>query len=268
MKIALIGAGKMGGALARGILDAGIIAGEELLLSDVAFTQVTLLAEDLQAQATTDNCSAARDADLVILAVKPAMIGDVCREIAPVLRPGVTVLSIAAGVTLQRIHHAISRDDLHLVRAMPNAPCLVGQGAIGVSFLSSVPASVETLVLAVLGATGKTEVIPESLMNAVTGLSGSGPAYVAIFLEALADGGVLMGLPRTQALQLALQTIMGTAALLQQTGDHPAVIKDAVSSPAGTTISAIQALEEHGFRAAIIAAVQAATARSRELGNE
>jgi pyrroline-5-carboxylate reductase len=151
---------------------------------------------------------------------------------------------------------------------MPNTPCLVGAGAIAVSFAHGASTEARQTVLELLGATGVVEEMPERLLDAVTGLSGSGPAYVAVFIEALADGGVLMGLPRAQAQELAIQTVLGTAQLIQATKQHPAQVKDAVSSPGGTTIAGVAALEDAGFRAAAIAAVKAATVRSRELSRE
>lgn len=268
MRLTIIGAGNMGEALARGIVRAGLVAPGALTLADVAGERVAAVAGALGAASTTENTQAAAGADVVILAVKPALVAPVCRELAPVLPPGAAVLSIAAGVTLAQLHAALGRADLLLARAMPNTPCLVGAGAIGVCFDAAVPAETRATLRGLLSAVGLVEEVPEAQLDAVTGLSGSGPAYIAVLIEALADGGVLMGLPRAQAQRLALQTVRGTAQLLQETGQHPAQVKDAVSSPGGTTIAALAALEAAGFRHAVMSAVKAAAARARELSGE
>lgn len=265
MQMTIIGAGKMGEALARGIINASLILPGEMIFSDKAIAATRVLADSLHMQATDDNLLAVRSSDVVVLAVKPAVIGEVCKDIAAELVTGCTVLSIAAGVTLAEINSALNRDDIYLARAMPNTPCLVGQGAIGLSFHAKVPTAEQERLKLLLSSTGQVVNVAENLLDAVTGLSGSGPAYVAIFIEALADGGVLMGLPRSQAMQLAIQTVLGTAVLMQQTGMHPGLVKDAVTSPGGTTIAALQTLEEYHFRAATIAAVQTASERASQL---
>ena len=268
MHVTIIGAGKMGEALARGMLQAELLTPAELTLADVPASSVAALAADLGAAADTDNTTAVRAASLVILAVKPNIVVPVCQEIAAALPVGAIVVSIAAGIPLRQLAAGLGRADLVLARAMPNTPCLVGAGAIGVSFAPSAPAGARATVLQLLAATGLVLEMPEAQLDAVTGLSGSGPAYIALFIEALADGGVLMGLPRAQAAQLAAQTVFGTAKLIMESGQHPAQVKDMVSSPGGTTIAGIAALESAGFRAAAIAAVKAATLRSSELSGE
>lgn len=268
MKLTIIGAGKMGEALARGMLHAGLLVPQDLTLADVAGEQVQALATVLGAQAVTENAVAVNGASVVILAVKPSIVPIACQQIALALAPQTTVLSIAAGVTLRQVAVALQRDDVILARAMPNTPCLVGAGAIGLSLASQAPASARETLVRLLSSLGLVVEVPEALLDAVTALSGSGPAYIAILMEALADGGVLMGLPRATAEQLAAQTVMGTARLVQETGQHPAQVKDAVSSPGGTTIAGIAALEEQGFRNAIISAVRAAAMRARALSGE
>lgn len=268
MNITIIGSGKMGEALARGILQAEFVRAEQLIVTDVIATQANALAAALGALALRDNQAAVAGAELVIIAVKPKDVAPLCREIAATLPAECIVLSIAAGITLAQLAAALGRSDLSLVRAMPNTACLVGAGAIGVSFASHVPDKAREVIRRLLATIGMVEELPESLLNAVTGLSGSGPAYVAMFLEALADGGVLMGLPRAQAQRLAAQTVLGTAQLVLQTQQHPAQVKDAVSSPGGTTIAGVAALEEGGFRAATMAAVTAATLRAISLSEE
>jgi len=174
----------------------------------------------------------------------------------------------AAGVTLRQVRIALGRDDTPIARAMPNTPCLVGAGATGLTVEPNMPAEMRDMLIRLLASVGIVEEVPESLQDAVTGLSGSGPAYIAVLIEAMADGGVLMGLPRAQALRLAIQTVRGAAVLLQETGRHPAEVKDAVSSPGGTTIAGLAALEAAGFRHATITAIQAGAARARELSEE
>lgn len=267
MKLTIIGAGKMGEALARGILASGTVSPQNMVLTDVG-AHLAALANELGVTAMDDNRQAVDKADLVMLAVKPQYIAGICAEIAPALAPTTLVVSIAAGVTLSQIASALARTEIVLARAMPNTPCLVSAGAFGLAFSAGAPGTARQAVHELLAPLGIVEEVPEYLMDVVTGLSGSGPAYVAIFIEALADGAVQMGLPRQQALRLATQTVLGTAQLLQQSGQHPAVLKDAVASPGGTTIAAIAALEETGFRHAAMAAVRAATRRSRELSGE
>lgn len=264
--ISIIGAGKMGEALARGILQAGLLPPASLVLSDPLSDRVAGLAAELGAVIAPDNRTAVRDAEVVILAVKPPVVPVVCGDITPVLRPGTIVLSIAAGVPLAALQDALGREDLLPVRAMPNTPCLVRAGAIAVSYTARAGAAARTTVGQLLAPLGLVEEVPETLLDAITGLSGSGPAYIAVLMEALADGGVHVGLPRALAQRFAAQTVYGTARLLLETGMHPAEIKDAVTSPGGTTIAGLAALEDHRFRHALMEAVIAATARARAAG--
>jgi pyrroline-5-carboxylate reductase len=265
MKLTIIGAGKMGEALTRGWLRAGLVTADDLTLCDVATAHLQRVAAALGARAAAGNAEAARGADLVVLAVKPKDVPAVCTEIGPALGAETAVLSIAAGVPLAKIATALGCEPA-LARTMPNTPCLVGAGAFGLSFNDRAGAAVRQMVRDLLTPLGVVEEVPEALLDAVTGLSGSGTAYVALFIEALADGGVLAGLPRATALRLAAQTVYGAAKMILETGEHPAAVKDAVASPGGTTIAAIAALEAGGFRAAAINAVRVATERSKELG--
>lgn len=268
MKLAIIGTGNMGEALARGIVRAGLIAPVDLVLTDIASERVSALAAELGAVVAPDNRAAVADADIVMLVVKPQIVAGVCREIGPALPAGCPLLVVAAGVTIRQIKAALGRPETPVARAMPNTPCLVGAGATGLTVEPSMPAEMRETLVRLLSAVGIVEEVPEHLQDAVTGLSGSGPAYIAVLIEALADGGVLMGLPRAQAMRLATQTVRGAAVLLQETGQHPGQVKDAVSSPGGTTITALAALEAAGFRHAVISAVKAAAARSCELSGE
>jgi pyrroline-5-carboxylate reductase len=200
----------------------------------------------------------------VFLAVKPQQAAAACREFAAALVPDAVVVSIVAGLTLHNL--AELTGTRRIVRVMPNTPCLVGRGVSVVCRTPEVPTGDVARVLELLAAVGRVHEADESLMDAVTGLSGSGPGFVALLVEALADGGVKAGLPRSLALALATETLSGTAALLDQTGEHPAQIKDRVSSPGGTTIAGLAVLEQRGVRGALIDAVVTAAARARELG--
>lgn len=204
-------------------------------------------------------------ASIVILAVKPQIMAVALQQLAALVQPSQLVVSIAAGVTLDRLAAALPAGT-RLIRVMPNTPCLVGQGASGVSAAASATAADMAIVTSLLQTVGLVEVVPEHLLDAVTGLSGSGPAYVFQIIEALSDGGLKMGLPRTTATRLAAQTLLGAAEMLLKSQQHPGVLKDQVTSPGGTTIAGLHALERGALRATLINAVEAATLRSMELG--
>jgi pyrroline-5-carboxylate reductase len=203
-------------------------------------------------------------ADVIILAVKPGDMQALCETLAEV-KGSRLYLSIAAGVSLAHLETWLGGRQ-RVIRSMPNTPALVGAGAAGFSRGLHATADDAELTVKLLGAVGTTDEVPEKLLDAVTGLSGSGPAYIYTVIEALADGGVLMGLPRAAALRLAAQTVTGAAQMVLQTGKHPAVLRDEVTSPGGTTIAALEQLEKHGLRHALIQAVRASTEKSKELG--
>ncbi len=206
-------------------------------------------------------------ADVIVLAVKPQVIDSVLKEIAPVVTAKKMVISIAAGVPIARIEEGLG-GPVPVVRVMPNTPALIGEGISALSFNGRVKEAGKKLALKLLGVAGETVAVPENLMDAVTGLSGSGPAYIFILLEALSDAGVRQGLPRETSNRLALWTVRGAAGLALQSGRRPGELKDMVTSPGGTTIAGLHALEKGGFRAALYNAVAAATKRSIELGKE
>jgi pyrroline-5-carboxylate reductase len=206
-----------------------------------------------------------RDADVIVLAVKPQSMPAVLQELKPLLGGEHLVISIAAGVTLASLTAALGQER-RLVRVMPNTPSLVGKGASGFALGGAATADDGALVEKLLSTVGIAVQLPERLLDAVTGLSGSGPAYAFQMIEALSDGGVCVGLPRDVATRLAAQTLLGAAEMVLATGQHPAALKDAVASPGGTTIAGLHALEQSGVRAALINAVVAATERSQELG--
>lgn len=252
----------MGEALIRGMLQAGCVSPERITVADVREDRLSSLASQYKVRTVTDNRKALEKARVVVLAVKPQVIAAVAEEIAPCLDPERVIISIAAGVTISRLRDLLRSS--RIIRVMPNTPALVLQG---MTCICQDGTRSEDLVVAqeIFSSVGKVVVTEERHMDAVTGLSGSGPAYCFMVIEALADGGVKMGLPRAMALELAVQTMRGAAALAEG-GTHPGALKDMVASPGGTTICGIHVLEKRGMRAAFMDAVESATLRSRELG--
>jgi len=261
--LGMIGVGNMGAALVRGIVSAGAVPAAEVMVSDADAKRAAALARELGV-AAAGNTDVARACDFVVLAVKPGIVESVVKEIAPALRSEQVLVSIAAGVTIARIRDHLGDAKPELVRVMPNTPALVGAGILAMA----APGLAETKRAALAGmlsAAGAVVEVGEELMDAVTGLSGSGPAFVFVMIEALADGGVAAGLPRALAQQLAAQTVAGAAKLVQETGQHPGALKDAVASPRGTTIAGLAELERGGFRGLVASAVRASAARAREM---
>jgi pyrroline-5-carboxylate reductase len=261
-KLGFIGVGNMGGAIIRGLLAVGQVSRENLVYYDPDPARQAQMAE-LGAPAARDN-SEVMQAPVVVLAIKPQVMGAVVAEVKGFARPSHLIISIAAGVTLAALAEAFPES--RVIRVMPNTPTLVGAGMAALAPGRGITPEDLTLAQELFQAVGEAVVVEERLMDAVTGLSGSGPAFVAVFIEALADGGVKMGLPRPLALTLATQTVLGTARLCHEQEMHPAVLKDLVTSPGGTTIAGLHALESGGFRGAVMNAVSAAAARSKELG--
>ena len=264
--IAMIGSGQMGEALIGGWLAAKTVPTEALVATDASAERRDLVKRRFGVRTGTDNRDAASRADVVVLAVKPQILDGVMKELSPALA-GKLVLSIAAGVTIAHLAR-LAPKGARFVRVMPNTPVLVREGVSALSFGDGVSAQDQQLARRLFEAVGRAVVVEEKLMDAVTGLSGSGPAYVFMAIEALADGGVKMGLPRTVADLLAAQTVLGAARMVLETGEHPAKLKDRVASPGGTTIAGLHRLEQGGLRAALMAAVEAAAKRSEELGRE
>jgi pyrroline-5-carboxylate reductase len=264
-RVGFVGGGNMGEALVRGLLGAGTVDADHVTATDVRAERTAQLARQFGITAHADNVRLVRESDVVILAVKPQIMPAVLAEIAPAVGPRHLLVSIAAGVATRSIRTALGRD-ARIIRVMPNTPALVLQGATAVARSTGLEPDDLATAEEIFGAVGRVVVLDEEQLDAVTGLSGSGPAYVAIVIEALADGGVRVGLDRATALTLATQTVLGAARLVAETGMHPAALKDMVSSPGGTTIAGIAALEEGGIRSTLIQAVERATQRSRELG--
>ena len=263
-RLAVLGVGNMGEALVRGIVRAGALPPEQIAAADIDASRVAALAQELGVIPAASNAEAAATSEYVLLAVKPATIDSLAQEIATALTPDHTLVSIAAGVPLRRLKRALGDSRPALVRVMPNTPALVGEGMFAVA-APGVSAERVEMLKSLLGSIGRVVEVGEEMMDAVTGLSGSGPAFVYLMIEALADGGVASGLPRSVAHQLAVQTVAGSAKMVQETGQHPGALKDAVASPGGTTIAGLAELERAGFRGAVLSAVRAAAARARQL---
>jgi pyrroline-5-carboxylate reductase len=264
-KIGFIGGGKMGGAIIGGLLSRGVADAGRVWVSDTAKERLAELKDLYGVHTTTDNRTVVKNAEILVLAVKPQVMGPVLRELAGAIGRTKLVISIAAGIPLAFLEGNLGKG-VRVIRTMPNTPALAGEGATALARGSHASEKDLEAARRIFGAVGRTVVVPEEQIDAVTGLSGSGPAYVFIILEALSDGGVRMGLPRDTALLLAAQTLLGAAKLYLSGDRHPGQLKDMVTSPGGTTIAGIQALEEGGLRAALIRAVEAATLRSKELG--
>ncbi len=260
-RLGFIGAGAMGGALLRGLLAAGRVKPEELVFCDPDPKRQQEM-EKLGIEAALDNAEVMHS-QVVVLAVKPQILKNVLEEIQAFARPWHLVISIAAGVPLAVLEEALP--DGRVIRAMPNTPLMVQAGMTALAPGSRATPEDLDLALDLFRAVGRAEVVGETQMDAITALSGSGPAFVAVFLEALADGAVKMGLPRILALEFAAQTVLGTARLLLEKNLHPGLLKDLVTSPGGTTIHGLHALEQGAFRAGVMSAIESATWRSQDL---
>lgn len=264
MKIGFIGLGNMADAMIGGILAKGLYQKEELIGSSKTEATATRMHEKYGIETGTDNARVAKEANILVLAVKPVFFPEVIGEIKEFVTNDTLVISIAAGKSLEWIEQEFGKK-IRLVRCMPNVPALVGEACTGVCVNNFVTDEDEKLALALMESFGKASLIPERLMDAVIGVSGSSPAYVFMFIEAMADAAVLAGMPRNQAYEFAAQSVLGSAKMVLETGKHPAQLKDMVCSPAGTTIEAVKVLEEKGFRAAVMDAVEACVNKSKNM---
>jgi pyrroline-5-carboxylate reductase len=278
--IGFIGAGNMAEALMRGLVRGGHVAADRVNASGPRRERLDELAKSYGVATTQDNREVARKASLVVLSVKPQILDKVLREVGSELRAGTLVVSIAAGVDTETIEDTIAdgsgktagplgsmtRGGVRVVRAMPNTPALVGAGATAIAPGKHASEADLAIAKALFDAVGVTVVLDEQHLDAVTGLSGSGPAYIFLILEALSDAGVKVGLSRRNAQKLAAQTVMGSAKMLLETDEHVGRLKDMVTSPGGTAIAGLHTLEQGGLRTTLINAVETATKRARELG--
>lgn len=264
-KIGIIGAGAMGSALCRGLINAGVTTPNAILVSDPHTAHLTALNTALKIKTTDSNARVAKFTDIVVLAVKPQTVASVLADISETMQPTQLLITIAAGVRTATIEAGL-KNPVPVVRAMPNTAAQVNAGACAYCRGTHADESHAEYAAEIFRSVGTAIAVDERMMDAVTALSGSGPAYVYLMIEALVDGGVKAGLPRDLAHQLASQTVLGAAQMVIQTGSHPAQLKDMVATPSGTTITALAALEHAGFRAALIDAVERAAIRSQELG--
>ena len=264
LRIAVLGAGKMGGILLQAFLRSGLFTAEEIAVTVAHQVRAEALTKQFGLAVTTDNLSAVQGADIVLLAVKPTQVVQLVREVAPSLKQGVFLLSIAASVKTTAIEEA-AEGLTPVIRAMPNTPAMLGAGITALCRGRFVADEQLALAQKIFETVGRVVVVDEKHMDAVTGLSGSGPAFLYIILESLAEAGVNVGLPREIATQLAAQTAYGAAKMVLETGSHPALLKDEVTTPAGCTVDGILELEEGGLRVTLIKAVKRATERAREL---
>jgi pyrroline-5-carboxylate reductase len=265
LRIAFVGAGRMATALARGLITAGVTRSQDVVASDVSPDARLGFESATSATTASSNQEAVRNRDVIVLAVKPQTMAAVLAEIAGDVTADQLVISIAAGIPLATLSEALG-EQTRLIRVMPNTPCLVGEGAAAFARGGAATEEDARLVESLLSTVGLAIEVPESQLDAVTGLSGSGPAYCFEIIEALSDGGVRQGLTRDVATRLAAQTLLGAGRMVLETGLHPGELKDAVTSPGGTTIYGLHALERGGLRSALMDAVEAATLRSQELG--
>ncbi len=266
-RIGFVGGGNMGEALIRGFLAASLLSSKQISVFDVIPERLEYLSQQYGVQTLPSSTTLVENCELVILAVKPQTMARVLDTIHAHLNHKPLVISIAAGITLTSLEAALP-DKTPIIRVMPNTPALVQQGAAALARGAFATDADMRMALVLFEAVGKAVEVEEKLMDAVTGLSGSGPAYFLLLLESLIDAGVLMGLPRATARELVVQTALGTAAMLAQGEKHPGELRDQITSPGGTTIHGLQILEERGVRGALMAAVQAATERSQELGRK
>ena len=265
-KIAFLGGGNMAEALIKGMLSADVAKSRQMVVTDTSPARLDYL-KKYNMNLAKSNREAVQQADIVLLCVKPQVMDAVLTEIAATADSRKLVISIAAGITIGRIEKALTAHP-RVIRVMPNTPALVLSGAAGLAKGSSATNADIALALEIFSAVGRAVVVDEKLMDAVTGLSGSGPAFVFTVIEALSDAGVKVGIPRPLALELAAQTVFGSAKMVLETKEHPAKLRDMVTSPGGTTIAGMHELEKGKLRAVLMNAVEAATKRSRELGGK
>ena len=263
MTLGFIGSGKMSTALVHGVVKSGAFSTTEIRVTDCIATVAAQLAEATGVQAVATNAELATASDVLVLCVKPGDALDALRALSPTLG-GKLIVSIVAGLPLSILQEAAGAK-ARIVRVMPNTPALIHQGAAAFALGAGATSDDAAVTEKIFGAVGLVVKVKEELLDVVTGLSGSGPAYIYMVIEALSDAGVLLGLPRDLALKLAAQTVAGSAQMVLQTGRHPASLKDEVTSPGGTTIAGLEALEAGAMRSTFLQAVRAATARAREL---
>jgi pyrroline-5-carboxylate reductase len=262
--IAILGAGNMGSALMKGIINAKLTPPGKIIACDINQAKLQTLESEWKVRTTSDIKQAVKESDILLLCVKPQTLSQVLEIMKKAIRPNQLVISIVAGMRIDFIQQMLGIS-LGIVRTMPNIAATVDEGAAAMAFGKHVTAEQQKIARSIFEAVGEVVVVTEDQLDAVTGLSGSGPAYIYMVIEALIDGGVKMGLARDISTKLAIQTVLGSAKLAKSSGLHPAILRDQVTTPAGTTINAIHELESHGLRSMLIDAVATATRRSEEL---
>lgn len=264
MKLGFIGTGNMAGAIMGGIIKTGLLKAEEIIGSDITEAGRRKVQETYGICVTADNCEAAREAEVLVLSVKPQFYEQTILQIRDEIREDQLIITLAPGKTIAWLEERFAKP-VKIVRTMPNTPALVGEGMTAACPNQNVTEEEMAYALQILGAFGKVEVVAERLIDAVVAVSGSAPAYVFLFIEAMADAAVAEGMPRAQAYQFAAQAVYGSAKMVLETGRHPGELKDMVCSPGGTTIEAVRVLEQKGFRSAVIEAMKACADVSRNL---
>jgi len=265
MKLGFIGLGNMATAIIGGILSKGLVSAQDIIGSDKFPAGCEKAAKEFGIEAVTDNKRVAAEADVLFFAVKPLFLPEVMTEIQDVLREETLIISIVAGKSIAFMEEGLGKKARKIVRCMPNTPALVGEGCTGACPNANVTKEDMEQALTLLGSFGIAQQVPEYLMDAVVGVSGSAPAYVFMFIEAMADAAVAAGMPRAQAYTFAAQTVLGSAKMVLETGRHPGDLKDMVCSPGGTTIEAVKVLERKGLRSAVMDAMEACIEKSKHL---
>lgn len=263
-KLGFIGSGNMGSAMIGGIIKANIVSKDHIYVSDISKDHLAKVKENYNIQVTTDNTKIARECDIIILAVKPLLYESIIKEIKDIVKEDVLIVVIAAGQSITSVTQMFGKC-VKVVRTMPNTPALVGEGMAAISPGNNVTKEEIKQIVCIFDSFGKCELVPEHLMDAVTAVSGSSPAYVYMLIEAMADGAVLEGMSREQAYTFAAQSVLGSAKMVLETKMHPGELKDKVCSPGGTTIAAVKKLEETGFRASIMQGMKACVDKSKDM---
>ena len=267
MKIGFLGGGNMAEAIVTGIIKRQLFNAEQIIVADINQERINYLSQAYQIKTILDNKQLVIESDIVVIAVKPQIIKAVLHEVPQGVWHDKLIISVAAGVELGAINELVG-EKVAVARVMPNTPCLVGEGMSAISYNPMVSQEHINIVNNIFVSIGEACEVPEHLLNAVTGVSGSGPAYIFMIIEALIDGGVKIGLPRDISRKLAVQTLIGAATMVKNTSKHPGDLKDMVTSPGGTTMAALATLEERGLRSALITAVEVAANKAAQIGKQ
>lgn len=262
-KLGFIGCGNMGKAMIGGIINSGQLKAKDIIVSDLNESALALANEELGIHTTTDSVELAKNSEIIVVAVKPNIYGPILKQIKDVITPSTIIITIAAGISINFVETIIGPEKI--IRTMPNTPALVGEGMTAMCPNKNITEEETRLIINLLSGFGKVEIVGEYLIDSVIGVSGSAPAYVFMFIEAMADAAVLAGMPRAQAYTFAAQAVYGSAKMVMETGMHPGTLKDMVCSPGGTTIEAVSMLEKTGFRSSVIESISACIDKSKKM---